>query len=311
MQKNLIWLAGILVFQILFAAGLFWKDAYTAQDKGKNILFSFDQEKINRVEISDGSNTTILSKPDQKWVLPDLQQLPVNENKLLTFLEKLTQLNPGWPVATTKESYPRFEVANNKFQRKIKILKNEELIEEFFVGTSPSFRRGHIRLAKDDAIYSVTLNSYELPVDNTQWLDTSLLSVKDITTIKGKDFILSKSEDKWSIAQLEESITTDNRIHELDETKVNNLVSTLTSLNVLGIAKEDGLVNESSFKSIDVTGSSSWRYELLEKNEKYYIRRNDIAKLFTISKPNYELLANIMLSQLTKESSGKESESET
>lgn len=299
MRKIQILLTGVLAFQALLAGGLLWNDAYTAQSKNKSILFGFEQEEITRVEISNENDTTILNKSDQKWVLPDLHKLPVNEDKILKLLDKLAQLNPGWPVATTKESFPRFEVADDKFQRKVKIFKDNDLIEEFFVGTSPNFRKGHVRKINDNAIYSIPLNSYELPIDNAQWLDTSLLAVKDITEIKGKDFILRNRDGKWNIEPLGENIGAIYSNSKINEDKVKSLVSVLTSLRILGIATEDNIINERQVKSIDVTGTSSWRYELLEKDEKYYIRRNDIATLFTMSKQNYDLLSSIELSQLT------------
>ena len=299
MRKIQILLTGFLAFQVLLAGGLFWNNAYTAQSKNKSILFGFEQEEINRVEISNENDTIILNKSDQKWVLPDLHKLPVNENKILKLLDKLAQLNPGWPVATTKESFPRFEVADDKFQRKVKIFKDNDLIEEFFVGTSPNFRKGHIRKINDNAIYSIPLNSYELPIDNAQWLDTSLLAVKDITEIKGRDFVLRNRDGKWNIEPLGENIGAIYSNSKINVAKVKSLVSVLTSLRILGIATEDNIINEGQVKSIDVTGTSSWHYELLKKDEKYYIRRNDIATLFTMSKQNYELLSSIGLSQLT------------
>jgi len=77
MRKSKPWLVSILALQILFAAGLYWRHAHTAQDGSTQILFNFEQNQINRVVISDGNSAATLSKSDQKWVLSDLQQLPV------------------------------------------------------------------------------------------------------------------------------------------------------------------------------------------------------------------------------------------
>jgi len=309
MRKSKPWLVSILALQILFAAGLYWRHAHTAQDGSTQILFNFEQNQINRVVISDGNSAATLSKSDQKWVLSDLQQLPVNKNKLTDFLDKLTQLKPGWPVATTKGSHPRFEVASDKFQRRVQLYRDNDLIGELFIGTSPSFRKGHVRRANEDAIYSVALSSYELPADNAQWLDTTLLSAKDVTVIKGVDFTLKKSTDKWRFYLTEGNVDTSNRTLELDEEKVSKLVSALTSLRILGLAKtNDPFTSESPYKTLDVTGTSNWRYELLEQDEKYYVRRNDIDTLFTLSKSDYELLANMELAQLTKQNEAENPE---
>ena len=312
MRKSKPWLASILALQILFSAGLYWRHAHTAQGESTQILFNFEQKKISRVVISDGNSTATLNKLDQKWVLSDLQQLPVNKNKLTDFLDKLTQLKTGWPVATTKDSHIRFEVANDKFRRHVQLYRDNDLIGEFFVGSSPSFRKGHFRHANDNTIYTVALGSYELPVDNMQWLDTALLSAKDVTVIKGADFSLRKSTNKWHFDLTEENVDTSNRTLEIDEEKVSKLVSALTSLRILGLAKTNApFTNESPFKILDVTGTSNWRYELLEQDEKYYVRRNDIDTLFTLRKSDYELLTNMELVHLSKQNKAENPELST
>ena len=56
-----------------------------------------------------------------------------------------------------------------------------------------------------------------------------------------------------------------------------------------------------SFNPLDVTGTSSWCYELLEQDKKNYVRSSDIDTLFTLSKSDYEQLANMELAQLAKQ----------
>ena len=54
------------------------------------------------------------------------------------------------------------------------------------LGTSPGFRKVHVRRPNEKEIYTVNLNTYDMPVADTEWLDKALLSAKDVRRIKGE-----------------------------------------------------------------------------------------------------------------------------
>jgi hypothetical protein len=295
-QRN--WLSSILVLQVVLALGLYWGDLQSMQSKSSKSLLSFDKQQVTRITISDDENIADLKKADGTWTMSRLDNLPVNPGKLRGLIDKLEALQAGWPIATSDSSHQRFEVADDKFQRRIALFQGDQLAGELFVGTSPGFRKVHARRVDDDAIYAVKLNNYELPADEGEWLDKTLLAASDLNSIKGVDFSLTKNEDKW---QLEQTGETPEPIN-VDEDKVKQLVSSLTSLRVQSLAAELVVAETSkdSFKKLDVDGSSNWQYELFQQDEKYYIRRNDLPHYFEISKAVYERIASQDLLQLTK-----------
>lgn len=86
-------------------------------------------------------------------------------------------------------------MAAGKYQRHQQLLQDEQLVADLYVGTSPGFRKVHIRKVDDDAIYAVGLNSYEMPVKVSDWLHKTLLAPQDIEGIKGADCTQQKTED--------------------------------------------------------------------------------------------------------------------
>ncbi|MDH3378066.1 MAG: DUF4340 domain-containing protein [Gammaproteobacteria bacterium] len=314
MFRKQFWLGSLLALQLVLAAGLFWNDINTAQSKVAQVLLNFEQKQIGRVVISDSNHTVTLNKSGEEWVLPDSYQLPADEIKLAALLDKLADLQADWPVATSSSAQARFEVADNQFQRRVRLYQGDGLLGDLFVGTSPGFRKVHARRSGDDAIYAVVLNGYELPADDNEWLDKTLLSASGVTAIKSDEYSLKKDDGKWQFENSDKSVDANNEALELNEGKASQLAAALTSLRVQGLAKNfDEILSadESSRKALDVIGTSSWRYELLEQDGKYYVRRNDLDKLFTLSKFDYEQITGTGLAQLAKQPNAENSEPDT
>ena len=301
MSKTQVWLGGLLVSQCILATGLFVSDRHAAQSNVALPLLSFAQAQVGRVVISDSDNTVTLSKSGDRWVLPDLQALPANQRQLTDVFEKLSALQAGWPVATTSSSQARFEVSDEKFQRRIQLYQGDDLVEDFFVGTSPGFRKVHVRQADDDAIYSVLLNSYELPAQGDQWLDKTLLGASAVTAIKAGDYALKKTGDDWHFEPPEPQANSENSAPEIDAEKAAQLASAFTTLRVQGwVDKPDPKLKEATSAAFEITGSAQWHYDLLALDEQYYIRRNDRDLLFKLSQSDYEKIVNITQAQLVK-----------
>ena len=258
-----------------------------------------------------------LTKSGDRWLLPELQKLPVNDSRMTELLSKLQGLKTGWPVATTRASRERFEVEEDKFQRRIQWYQDDTLAGELLVGTSPGFRKTHIRKVGDDAIYTAELNSYELPVQNDGWLDKSLLSVATIDSIKGPDYSLRKTEGQWSFANANtpaqgESIG--QTVALLNVEKARQLASAVTSLRVNAVASSPTLpgLAEGTATRLEVSGpDDNWIYHLLQTDDKYFISRNDRDTVFSISKFDYERVANTRYAQLVIQPDGAENSNAT
>ena len=77
-------------------------------------------------------------------------------------------------------------------------------VNELYVGTSPGFKRSHIRQEEDDDVYALEFSAYKASTKDSDWLDKSLLALPSVKRIKGEDFELIKEDDtrNWSGAPL-------------------------------------------------------------------------------------------------------------
>lgn len=51
--------------------------------------------------------------------------------------------------------------------------------------------------------------------------------------------------------------------------------------------------------AIDLKSSDNWHYEFLQKDNKYYVKRNDRDAVFVLSENDYKRLAAVSMSELT------------
>ena len=278
------WLGGLLAVQLALAAGLALNTLRERSVDTSAPLLDFATTDVDRIVIDDNaSKSTTLALDGESWELESLNGLPANQSKTRSLLESLAALKTTTPVVSTAAGRERFEVTEDNFQRRLRLYDGEELLGEYYFGTSPGFRRTHGRRADDDAVYALSFNNFDLPGDSNDWLDKTLLSSGDATTIKGPDFELSLDGDAWTLADAADGDA------QLDAAKANELVSALESLRVL--RAEDGLPEGERIVIEVATEDASYHYEFATANDKYYVKRSDLDGAFTISKTDYDRIA--------------------
>ena len=296
MDKLRLWLGGLLMLQLLLAALLLLAESRSGPSGHEpGPLLNFDKGQIDKIMINSDSDEVTMRMDENHWSLPGLDGLSVNRSKLDAMLEKLAKLQTNWPVATTADSHQRFDVSEEKFQRRLRLYRNEEQIGELFLGSSPGFRKTHVRAAGEDEVYAVALNTYDFPAKNDGWMDKTLLAAGDVVEIKGADYVLKKSGDQWTLSDENGDAITG----EPDLDKAKRLSEALSSLIVTGVAEEKPDFTSDEVVSLDVSGTESRRYQFLRKDDEYYLRRDDGARVFTLSQYDYDSLAGVRLADLT------------
>jgi len=109
-------------------------------------LINAEAQVIDELVISDNSGELRLNKTEGGWVIPALGGLAANEIKLTTVLSDLLNLKSDWPVASATGSRSRFEVSEDKFNRRVDLLSSNANVGRIYVGTSPGFKKSHVRL---------------------------------------------------------------------------------------------------------------------------------------------------------------------
>lgn len=299
MTKLKTWLSGLLALQLVLALGLFLINQNQQQANAGEPLLIADAKTLSKLVIGDNETNIDLANQNDKWTLPGLKDLPANQNKIERLLTSLTDLKSGWPVATTASSHERFEVAKDKFQKRIQLYNGDQQLADLYIGTSPGFRKVHIRKASDDAVYTAKLNSYEILANNEEWLDKTLLSVDEVKAIKTPAFSLSKDDGNWKLAQT--GADTPAQQPDLNTVKVEELVGGFSKLRVKTLADDAAsqiIAKITPVSIVVATVDGNHIYQFYKADDKYYVSRNDQPQLFEINSVDYDRVSNIDIAQL-------------
>lgn len=275
------WLFILLVIQILLAVGIYAYHQHRQPRVEAKALLTFNRADVDRLVIRDSSSTVTLKKSGNDWLLPDLQQLPVDAQKLEDLLTKLQGAKLTWPVATSASSHERFEVAAAKFQRRVEFYQGDKKLGEFFLGSSPGFKKIHVRRDGDNEVYAVELTSFEFSSTAKEWFDKALLAAKNPILISSKDYALQKQGDSWSFES--------DAATKVDTAKATELADALANLNVLDLAMTKP---EGEITSIKVKNDTGERhYEFIKMGDNYYVKRDDKEWYFTLSQYEFDRVA--------------------
>jgi hypothetical protein len=282
----------VLALQLLLVLAVFWPRSNETEDTANSALLILDTDSVNRVAISDADNSVILERSGDDWRLPEYHGLPVDMEKLPAVLKILPGLSRGWPLANSSNAQTRFEVAPDKFQRRVDYMINEQSTETLLVGTSPGFRQVHVRAADTDPIYSVKFNSFDLPVQAAEWLDKTLLQVADVQAVSGLDYSIRRDDEGWQ---------GDGELSP-DAAEVEKLLNGLKSLRVTGaadIAMAAILEDMQVPPTLTVeTAAGDYEFRLFEVDDTYYINRADIGVHFNLSALDYDRLNEVTAASL-------------
>ena len=243
MKKGILILAGVLVVQIAVAVGvnLGRKDYRAFEPQGH--LLSFDMKTVNRIQIDGSDNAeVVLNKQDDQWRLPALHDFPADQGNVKRLMERLAKLEKGLPVATSKGAAKRFKVDETSFERKLTLLQDDKPQASLYVGTSPAFRKVHVRLPGENDIRSVAFNTYEVGVKPEDWIDKAILThkVDDIKRVALPGFSIERQDKNLVVSGLapDEETVSDEANRLLDRIAGLNIRAVLGTANPSDFAQE-------------------------------------------------------------------------
>lgn len=306
MKKNSL-LAVLLLVQALVAFFVLTGDRELQDHAGIRRLLEFNPEQIDGIRIEDNEgNVAELKRVGDAWLTA--QDFPADVNRVDRLLSSLNEMEHGLAVANTVSAAERFEVSKTNFQRHLKLSDNGKVITEFYLGSGAGARRSHVRLVNQEAIYAVTIGSYDLPATIDEWQDKDLLQIEvnQIERLKTGDLIIRKNEQESSETVHEENAHSPEWMLEglsADETfKVDDFEAQLRNLATLryirafsGSAEDLPIAAEFT---IDYKNSKRtyWFYRVEEGND-FWLRVSDRDELFEV--PSYKV--NPIIDNLTRE----------
>ncbi len=195
MTRRITLLTALLLAQLALAAGLAWRHQRLTAAAEPSPLLAFDAAAVDGIEIRDGDGHQVtLHREGGQWRIGERDGFPASASRVEDLLQRLAALRRGWPAATSGDARRRFQVADDRYQRRLRLRRGDQTLATLYLGTSPGFRQVHARVDGDGAIYAVAFNTYDAPARPDDWADRSVLHLPaaDIRTVRYPDFTLQR-----------------------------------------------------------------------------------------------------------------------
>ena len=280
MNSRLSMLLIVAGVQLLIVAGLLLAST-TGSSREADLFLSFESDLIDRVTLDDGDGLELsLAKSDDGWSLGS--GIPVDDEKMADVLSKLQKLKRPWPVATTSATQDRFEVSDEKYQRHVQLYVSDDIVADFYLGTSPGYRRVHAREVEGDDIFSIDLSNYEIPTTVNEWLDKTLLGASGSVTevVREGSWRLNKGAEGWLLDDT-----------AADQDAADRLAGRFADLRIMGVLVDaddmattaEGVEHKATYRVSDADGEQRLEIFYRAEEDDYLVRGDRAAGTFTLA----------------------------
>ena len=289
----------LLLVQGAILAAVLWPTENSENGAAtQQFLAPFSVDAIDELTIGDAfDNETVLTKSGKQWLIPGLGNLPADAAKVKALLKGLTADEAGWPIADSQSARQRFQVAGYYYQRRVSLMSGGEKLGTLYLGSSPGFRKVHARLASQDAIYSITLNNFEIPAIGGSWLDPRMLQVRTPLRIDADLYNLHFENGLW----LSGSGGTP------DEQELESLLSALKTVQIDGVATADTQRDLAAMEAdfiLDIQSlGGEITLEFRSLNDAHYIHSSEYPLFFKLSAYDFDRLTGIEVGLISGEKS--------
>ena len=276
MSKHVFGLACLLAVQILIIAFLWMRS--DSVDEARATFVSFVASEVNVIELKDGDKTIVLSSSQGEWQVDDQ---PADELAVASFLTKLGELDAQWPVASTASSRRRFEVDENNFQRFVRLLSDEDVLAEFYLGTSPGYEKVHARAVGSNNIFSLALSNYEVAVNRDHWLDKLLFATTKTPVGVHIDYADDEQTDA-SLVHGDEGWLFNGG--PADQAAASNYANRFSNLRILGLSDSQAKTDQVARFTLTIKDKQV-QFLLLSQadTEDYLLQRDDDNSLYRLA----------------------------
>ena len=227
-KKNTV-LAVLLVAQVALIAFLY-RPGQTAAPVATNLFPDLSPEKVTGLTITDDQGKSLTMDKREGWQLSP-EGSPADQTKIDALVKKLAALKTTRLVSQTTSSHARLKVADSAFNRKVELAQGEKKTL-FFLGTAPSSKSIHLRLADAKEVYQVNdLSTWEVAAEKENWWQTryvnhpldSLTGVT-IANAQGKVELVSDGKKGWQLKDKPDTT--------LDNKRVEMVISSLADMTI-------------------------------------------------------------------------------
>lgn len=276
-------LVGLFAAQLAVAGVLYFNTWNQRSVRPQGSLLTLDASEVDQLLIEGEGESVTLDKKQDTWLIGSTG-LPADTSRVDSAIQSFSDMQLGWSVASSDASHQQLEVADDNYQRRVKISSGGDTVGDIFIGTSPGFKRSHVRKEGADEVYSVAINTFDLPPESSDWLDKTLLQVADVSSVRVNDKELLKKDEQWVYDG------SDNT----DQDKASGLVTAFESLRVTEIFDQGA--DELDFEKVVLkTGDDEYEFGFASLDNNYLVSRQDIDSIFKISKSSYDKVVAVDL----------------
>lgn len=175
------------------------------------LLPGFKADDVTELEIVDDlDNSLRIARRDDGWALPKADDFPVNSDKAEELLGSIAGLDTGRLVASNPANFPRLEVAEEEFRRKLSISSGGET-SVLYLGGSAGADTVYARLEGENQAYlGAGLSAWEASTQVSGWIDASYVNVpqEDVIRVKvsnaNDSFAFERDGESWRYLGLPE-----------------------------------------------------------------------------------------------------------
>jgi len=235
MNKLITICALLLAVQLGLAVWTHLRVPGDAVGPGQGAVLAVDTAAVDELLLEDNTGAKItLKKASEGWLLPGLADFPADTARVQALVERLASLQRSWPEATTVEAAGRFQVAADRFERRLTLRGGGKDLGRLFFGSSVGLRRVYLRAEGDQDIFAVELAGRDQELDPNSWIDTAVLRLPpdQVARIDLSGFSLIRQNDALVVEGLAAG-------EEMVGASRDSLVERITTLAVRGVLKAD------------------------------------------------------------------------
>lgn len=164
----------LLVVQAALIAFLY-RPGQQAAPAAVNLFKGLAPDQLTGLTITDDQGKAITLIKKEGWQISQ-GEFPADQTKIEGLIKKLAEVKSSRLVSQTTGSHARLKVADADFNRKVELTQGDSKTL-FFLGTSPSAKSIHLRLAEAKEVYQINdLAAWEVQTDRESWWQTKYLS---------------------------------------------------------------------------------------------------------------------------------------
>lgn len=214
LNRSNLALAAALAVQIVLLALSVAARTGTGDRAVQLLLPGFSADDVAELVIMDDlDNALRLARRDAGWALPDADDFPVNSAKADELVDSIAGLDTSRLVASNPANFPRLEVAEERFRRRLSIVSGDET-KVLYLGGSAGADTVYARLEGENRAYlGAGLSAWEASTQVSAWIDASYVSVpqEDLSRVKvtnvNGSFEFVPDSGTWGYLGLPEGVT--------------------------------------------------------------------------------------------------------